>query len=138
MDKIFLSVGTNDIRECRGNGTRGLKAPLLYFVQQVKLLFPEAGVWIQSLVPLPWQHKYTFTNVQQFNEVIYEVCKHPHSFYFDIFEDFLGFNVKFNCMLRREQLFVDYKDIHLNKVGMGRLARRYLEIIHNTFNPLGY
>ena len=138
VNKVFLSVGTNDIRDCREKGVRGLKAVLLHVVEQVKLMFPDAMVWIQSLVPLPWQHKYTFQNVQEFNSVIYEVCKHTQSFYLDIFHDFLAFDLRHGCMLRRESLFVDGKNIHLNRFGMGRLARRYIELIHGTFNPCGY
>lgn len=138
VDKVFLSVGTNDIRECRKEGTRGLKAPLTYLVEQVKLLYPDAVIWIQSLVPLPWQHNFTFQNVLQCNQVIFEVCKDTHCFYLNIFDDFLMYNIRHDCKFRRESLFVDSKNIHLNRFGMGRLASRYIQLIHNTFNPLGY
>ena len=138
VEKVFVSVGTNDIRDCRENGTRVLKAPLLYLAEQLKLLYPEAVVWFQNLVPLPWQHKFTFRNVQEFNKIIYEVCKHTQMYFLDIFNDFLVFNPRYNSLRRRESLFVDSKNIHLNKFGLSRLARRYINLIHNSFNPLGF
>ena len=138
VDKVFVSVGTNDIRDCRENGTRALKIPLLYLAEQIKLLYPDAVVWLQNLVPLPWQHNYTFRNVQEFNSVIYEVCKHAQLYFLDIFSEFLVFNPMYNVLRRRESLFVDNKNIHLNKYGLSRLARRYINLIHNSFNPLGF
>ena len=138
VDKIILSVGTNDIRHCRKEGTRSLKVPLLYMVEQVKLLYPDAVVWLQSLIPLPWQHPHSVQNVQEFNSVIYEVCTHLNVFFLNVFADFLTFHPRYGLYYRNESLFLSGKNIHLNGRGMGRLARRYLNVIHSSFNPLAF
>ena len=138
VEKIFICVGTNDIRHCEEKGTRSMKVPLLYLAEQIKLMFPDAAVWFQSLLPLPWQNKFTYKNVEQFNQVIYEVCRQSQSYYLNVFQDFLVYNPYYGFSYRYEPLFVNYKNIHLNRTGLSILARRYINLIHNNFNPLGY
>ena len=138
VEKVFISVGTNDIRNCLEKGTRSLNSPLLYLAEQVKLMFPDAVVWFQNMIPLPWQNKYTYSNVEEFNKIIMEVCRHAQTFYLDIFNEFLVYNPYYGFSYRHEDLFIHSKNIHLNRLGLSILARRYINLIHSSFNPLGY
>ena len=139
VDKVLICVGSNDIRHCREKGVRHINSPLISLVEQIKLSFPEARIWLQSMVPLPLQHQYSVRNVEEFNKVLYEVCSYTETFYLDVFKEFLGFNPHRGCFLRRESLFVNKHNIHFNKFGLSLLARSYLSIIHATaFNPLSY
>ena len=139
VDKVFVCVGANDIRHCRENGVRHLKQPLVLLVEQIKMIFPHANVWFQCLVPLPLQHKYSVANVEQYNKLLFEICTFMKIYYLDILEHFLVFDERRGYFYRDEYLFVNRKNIHLNKLGLSILARSYLRCIHNNrFNPLGF
>ena len=139
VDKVFICVGANDIRNCRENGVRHLKSPLVQLSQKIKMLFPEADVWFQSLIPLTLQHQYSVRNVEQFNGLLYEVCKFTKNFFLDVFQRFLEYDYFSESFYRDESLFLNNPNIHLNKRGLGILAKSYLKLIHsNQFNPLGY
>ena len=62
VSKIFVSVGANDIRNCREKGVRHLKSPLNELAKKIKTQFPSACVWFQTLLPLPHQHNYSEKN----------------------------------------------------------------------------
>ena len=139
VDKVFICVGANDIRNCRDNGVRHLKSPLIQLAEHIKTLFTGATVWFQCLLPLPLQHEFSVQNVEQYNGLLYEVCSYTNCYFHDIFEGFLEYNYYEDCFYRNEYLFVSGKNIHLNKIGLGKLASRYLRLIYsNKFNPLGY
>ena len=55
-----------------------------------------------------------------------------------MFGEFLYYNNQIGFFRRSEPLFKDVRNIHLNRVGNGMLARSYLKVIHNSFNPMGY
>ena len=113
--------------------------PLVRLSQLVKLLFPDATVWFQCLMPLPLQHAYSIPNVEGYNKLLYEVCSYTSSYLLDIFDDFLCLNLHTGNYFRRESLFVNASNIHPNKRGLGVLAKSYLRVIHsNRFNPFGY
>lgn len=141
VNNIFICVGTNDIRNCRENGVRHLKSPLVRLAQHIKLLFPDAVVWFQCIIPLPLQHEYSVQNVEQFNALLYEVCIHNKTYFLDVFEDFLCYDYISDSFYRDEYYYVDTKNIHLNKRGLITLAKSYKRKIHSNrirFNPLGY
>ena len=139
VDKVFISVGANNIRNCRENGVRHLKAPLVRLARQVKLLFPDAAIWFQCIMPLPLQHEYTIRNVEGYNKLLYEVCSYTSTYLLDIFSKFLCLNLQSGNYYRRESYFIDSRNIHPNKLGLGVLARSYIKLIHSSrFNPLGY
>ena len=138
VEKVIVCVGTNDIRPFDKGGVRKLKSPLIRLARHVQLLYPSANVWFQNLVPLPFQHKFTFKNVEDFNKVLYEACTYTKCYVLNVFEQFLTFNPHIGYFRRKESLFKDLKNIHLNRVGVSILARNYLRIIYNSFNPLGY
>ena len=139
IDKVIVCVGANDIRHCREKGVRHLKGPLVSLVEQIKMCFPDASVWFQSIVPLPLQHQYTVRNVEQFNKLLFEVCTYTRIYFLNVFSKFLVFDHSRCCYFRNDLYFVDNRNIHLNKLGLSVLARSYIQLIHsNKFNPLGY
>ena len=139
VKKVFVCVGANDIRNCKENEVRHLKSPLVSLAEQIKVTFPDASVWFQCLMPLPLQHQYSVRNVEQYNKLLFEVCSYMKIYYLDVFKKFLVFNLMRGCYLRRESLFVNKYNVHLNKLGLCILASNYIRLIHSTsFNPLGY
>ena len=139
VEKVVVCVGTNDIRNCRENGVRHLKRPLVSLMEKIKLIFPDATVWFQSLIPLIVQNQFSVKNIEQFNSLLFEVCSYMKVYYLNIFGMFLKFDRERRGVFRNEFLFINSKNIHLNKIGLGLLARSYIRIIHsNTFNPLGF
>lgn len=134
VSQVFVSVGPNDIRDCRANGEKHLKEALSDLANKIKLLFPDAKVWFQCLIQLPEQHKFSIKNVNMYNNLLWEVCSNSQVYYMDCFSLFLGFNG-----YRREFLFKSRGNIHPNNFGLGILTRCYITLIHpRTFNPLGY
>ena len=139
VEKVFISVGANDIRHCRVNGVRHLKSPLVHLARQVKLLFPDAAIWFQCIIPLPLQHDYSVRNVEGYNRLLYEVCSYTGAYLLDVFDKFLCLNLASGNYYRRESYFIDSKNIHPNKVGLSVLAKGYIKVIHsNRHNPFGY
>ena len=140
VKKLFLSVGTNDIRHCK-DGIRHLKQPLANLMKFLKSNLPGAKIWFQSLPPIRTNGcKFTARNVIAMNNMIYYTCSRFKLFYMDIFGSFLNINGSIN-----PYLFPKYDetkksfDIHPNKRGMGVLAKAYIYIIHSKwFNPMGY
>ena len=60
-------------------------------------------------------------------------------YFLDVFGIFLKYDHERQGMFRNEYIFVSSKNIHLNKIGSGLLAKTYLRIIHaNKFNPVGF
>ena len=136
VTKMFVSVGTNDIRYCR-NGISHLKGELFRLVRVIKYCFPSAKIYIQSLIPLPITHdnsRLIVRNVLEFNKIIFHVCFHERAFMIDVFKSFL---YRGHC---NHFLFPNsVNDIHPNKRGLGVLARRYIDIIHSRhFDPLSH
>ena len=140
VTKLFVSVGTNDIRYCE-SGIAHLKGAVSSLMRTIKMILPNAKVWFQSLPPInPNGCKFTEKNVIQMNNLIYNMCSRYRLYYLDIFHAFLDAR---GCINSR--LFPHYDtirkrfDIHPNKKGMGVLARFYIFIIHSKwFNPLGF
>ena len=109
------------------------------YIEKLKLFYPDAIIWFQSLIPLIVQHQFTASCVTFFSDLLFEVCSYMKVYYLDVFGFFLKYDYKMQGMFRNEFLFVNKNNIHLNKIGLGILARVYIRIIHsNRFNPLGY
>ncbi len=140
VKKLFVSVGTNDIRYCQ-NGIKHLKNALCDLMRTIKTVLPGVKAWFQSIPPInPNGSKYTVRNVIQMNNMIYNMCSRFRMFYLNIFHAFLDHK---GCINTR--LFPGYDsnkkcfDIHPNKRGMGVLAKFYIYIIHSKwFNPEGF
>ena len=134
IDQVFLCVGTNDIRHCKQNGVKHLKAPLFRLIKKIQGQFPMAKIHVQSLLPQKVMNSYTIRNVLNFNAILFNTCVHLRLYYINVFHIFLDswkYTLNWGIFER--------DGIHPNKRGMGILARYYLFIIHNKqFNPLGW
>ena len=131
--KVFVSVGTNDIRYCT-RGVRHLTRPLQLLSERIKLCFPKADVFYQSLLPLPVVNPFVVENVNSFNDLLYEICTKNKIYFFNVFVDFLGYNYHRNAEMFEE----DQTNVHLNSYGLCCLASMYKYRIHSKkkFNPL--
>ena len=132
--KVFVSVGTNDIRHCT-RGVLHLTKPLRSLVERIKLCFPNARIWFQSLLPLPISNPYVIGNVENFNQLLFETCSKFGVFLHDVFTEFLGVDY------HRDKYFFEksINNVHLNSFGLGKLAKKYINLIHRRkFNPLIY
>ena len=138
IEKILISVGTNDIRHCR-KGIGHLNGPLKQLGKSIKDLTPSSKVFFQSLLPLPLLKnaaaKSIVHNILSFNQLLMNFCIFEKFYFMNIFNHFLDLNGQF----RNIRLFKSHGDIHPNNRGIGVLAKSYIIAIHNkSFNPLVY
>ena len=132
VEKIILSVGTNDFRYCQ-KGIGHLKYFLNKLIRDTKNMFPKAKVYVQSVLPVNRISTYIGRNVINFNRLIYEACVLQHCFYIDIFSSYLNFHgYNINTLLYRD-------DVHLNRYGNIMLAKTYISILNDSnFNPRSF
>lgn len=142
VEKICISVGTNDIRNCN-NGVNHLQGPFKQFCQKVVDLYPNSKVFFQTLLPLPcngendWK---TNSKVIRFNQIILNECIFRKFYVIDAFKSFmLPIRSRWSPHIRNDSLFSG-ADIHpsVNK-GNAVLARLYIRVLHSRyFNPYVY
>ncbi len=140
IKKLFICVGTNDIRNCH-HGIYHLKGPLQKLMAQVKLMAPTAKIWFQSLLPIPSNGSLVVVrNVVAMNSLLYDLCSRNRLLFIDVFRSFLNRSGSRNFLLfPKYDIVKKLWDIHPNARGMGVLARHYIFLIHTKwFNPLGY
>ncbi len=140
IKKLFISIGTNDIRYCK-NGLKHLKPVVCELMKSVRGLLPSTTVYFQSLLPIPSNGcPYTERNVVNMNNIIYYLCSRYRMYYVDVFSDFLNRNGSRNVLLfPKLDVGRNTFDIHPNARGYGVLARSYIYLIHSRwFNPQGY
>ena len=144
VDKICISVGTNDIRNCH-HGVNHLRGPLKQFCKNIKGLYPDSSVYFQTLLPLPckgsndWQ---TNHKVIRFNKILFDECVFNRFYVIDAFRSFILPRWSWSRgspHIRNEKCF-DENDIHPSvKFGMGVLAKLYLRVLHSKyFSPYVY
>jgi lysophospholipase L1-like esterase len=133
IDKIVVSVGTNDIKwyNCfTRNMRRDMKPKLITLVKELKQLFPSAQIYFHTVLPIRVVYKYTASSVHQFNNLLLEVCSQYRCFFFDCFSRFLDKQGNFYD----RTLFRD--NFHLNDAGLKVLCRALKFMIYgNLFNP---
>ena len=132
VEKIILSIGTNDIRCCQ-DGLGFLTKPLNQLLGKTKELFPNSNKIVQNLLPLPITNRYVASNALDFNCMFFKACTRFRFSVINVFDKFLDKNG-----FRSRLLFpANDRNVLLNSVGLGKLAKMYLTIIHsNYFNPL--
>ncbi len=142
VDKLCISVGTNDIRYCI-NGTRHLSSKFKSLCSTIKELFPHAKVYFQLLLPLPCRNSHdwqTNTNVMSINRIIFNECIFRKFHVMDAFRAFCSPRREFRSPeLRDSRLFVG-RNIHPSEAkGIGVLASLYIRAIHSKyFDPYTY
>ena len=134
VDKIVLSVGTNDVKwyNCFAKDMRrDLKPKLVKLVQDLKHLYPSAHISFQTVLPIRVVYKYTAASIHQFNNLLLEVCTQFGCTFFDCFARFLDCEGTYYS----RHLFRD--NWHLNNIGLKVLCRALKFLIYgNLYNPL--
>ena len=135
VDKLFVSVGTNDLRRCF-NGPNHLKGPLKHLSTTIKKLSSDSKVFFQSLLPLPlnnpgdWE---TNANICDLNIILYENCIYNRFYYIDAYVPFCNVRRWGRPDSRKEKLF-EKNGIHPSpEKGMGVLAKLYIRALHSKF-----
>jgi alkylated DNA repair dioxygenase AlkB len=141
VDKLLISVGTNDIRRVSDIGA--LRGPLKQLCGKISLLFPNCKVYFQSLLPLPLKNdndKLTNNRIIDYNRILFHECVFRRFFFIDVFYPFTKFKRVYNEPLKRFDPLFEKNGIHPNaQKGMGVLARFYIRAIHSRFfNPYVY
>ena len=141
VEKLLISVGTNDIRRVGDVGI--LRGPVKQLFGKIGLLFPRCKVYVQSLLPLPLQDdndKLTNKRVMDFNRILFNECVFRRFFFMDVFYPFTKFKRALSEPFKRFDPLFESNGIHPNpQKGMGVLARFYIRAIHSRyFNPYIY
>ena len=130
VDKVIVSVGTNDLRNNKRPSVGHLYTPMENLVAKIKTFYPGATIFIQSLLPQRVQNAFTVSNVLGFNKLLVKLSALNKCYYLDIFDDFLGENKHPNSSLYR------WDGIHLSNKGLSTLARAFIAKIRGRFNPI--
>ena len=130
VDKVIVSVGTNDLRNNKKDTVGHLYTPMENLVRKIRTYYPGAIIYIQSLLPQRVQNAFTVSNVLGFNKLLIKLAALNKCFYLDIFADFLGENNHPNPSLYR------WDGVHLSNKGLSTLARAFIAKIRGRFNPI--
>ena len=133
VKNIFICVGTNDITRNHRNGVTHLYAPIEGVLRKAMVLFPEADVYFQSLLPMPITNNRIVDDVLNFNKLVYKACKLNKCYFLDVFDKFLIDSDYLDYSLY--QFRNNRVDVHPSSKGLGILARAYINIIRERFNP---
>ena len=136
VDKIIVSLGTNEIkslRPCPKNSVLKFYNPIIRLVDQIRTLFPRAQIIFQSLLPIRVIYTYTAFSVHSFNEMLLDICGRFNCVFLDCFRLFLnseGSDINMDLYFDRR--------IHLNdKKGLPILCRALKNAIYGSvFNPM--
>ena len=136
VTKLIVSVGTNDIRNCK-EGVNHLRGPLKELCNTIDTLFPSSTVFFQSLLPLPLKNAedwVTNSTVLDFNRIIYNECIYRRYYLIEAFYPFTKFDRRWNEPPTRFNRLFEVKGIHPNpERGMGVLARMYIRALHSKY-----
>ena len=133
IDKIIVSVGTNDVKFYNSrarNMSKDLRPKLISLVKVIKQLFPSAQVHFQTMLPIKITYNYTAESVHQFNNLLLDICTQYNCFFFDCFSRFLdNEGIFYNRTLFRDKY-------HLNNAGLKVFCRALKFLVYsNVFNP---
>ena len=135
VDKVFVSVGTNDIRYCPN--VVELRSKLKSLCALTSELFPKSRIYFQSLIPLPCKSSndwVTNRKVIDFNRMLINECIFRRFHVLDAFSIFCSpFFDPSSPEIRNQSLF-NGSDIHPSKNrGMGALAKLYIRALHSRY-----
>ena len=135
VDKVFVSVGTNDIRYCPN--VIELKPKLKSLCALISELFPKSRIHFQSLIPLPCKSPndwVTNRKVIDFNRILVNECIFRRYHVLDAFSIFCTPFYDLSCPEIRNQMLFNGSDIHPSKNrGMGALAKLYIRALHSRY-----
>lgn len=101
-------------------------------LRKAKLLF-DCNVYLQSVVPIPGKPPGVADSVYNFNNAAVKACKSEKCYYLDVFNEFLdcvSFEKYFRVYPNNTSI-----DIHPNRLGMSILARAYISVVRDKFDP---
>ena len=139
IHKIILSLGTNDIRNIKDVNI--LEEPLEDLLKSTKTIYPQAEIYVQSLLPIRLSKGYSTANLEivdkcySFNRLLFKECKKFNIFYVDLFKQFLTPG-KPGTRDIKDDLYVD--QVHLSNRGVSVMARRFTYIVNKhslLFHP---
>ena len=145
MDKVILSVGTNDIkfhstlgykphpsnaRDIASKAMLKFRQPMVELVKKAQCLFPGAAIFVQSVIPMKNRYWYTVGNVHGFNSLLHDICRAYNCHYIDCSSRFLDIN---GCNTNT-QLFRDW--LHLNRWGKNILSNWFGYIVRSQSTTL--
>ena len=134
VDKVVMSVGTNDVKffdSSTKSVDKRFRQPLVRLVKLLKLSFPHAQIIFKCVLPMGIMYNYTAKSVHDFNYLLLDICTKYGCIFFDCFTKFLDqWGNLHNEYLYRDRL-------HLNDIGLRILCRALKFIIYNNvFNPI--
>jgi lysophospholipase L1-like esterase len=122
IQNIIFSEGTNDVRR-KSNGVSSMFSPVKSLLAKTRLLFPRAKVYVQSLIPMGFEHSWTPRNVHEFNSILRRCVREvPNCAYIDVFDEFLDSRKRYPL----KALFHD--SLHPSHKGCSVLARAFIMI----------
>jgi alkylated DNA repair dioxygenase AlkB len=135
VDKICISVGTNDLRYL--DSAHNFKFKFKSLCSLIKELYPLAKVYFQLLLPLPCRNRFdwkTNSNIMTLNRIIVNESIFRRFHVLDAFQPFcMRFRNPSLPDLRDNRLF-NGKNIHPSETrGIGVLAKLYIRAIHSNF-----
>ena len=129
IQKVIISVGTNDISNLNRRGVNHLYLSVEGLIKKAQALYPNADIYFQSVLPMPYGTDSALRdNVLNFNDVLYRVCKLNRCYFLDIFDSFLHSNGVMNYGLFRVDRY-GKPDVHLSSSDLSLLARAYIDKI---------
>ena len=138
VNKIILNVGTNDILNSPATASRNY-TPLHKIVTKLKLYYPGAKLYFTSVVPIPTHNNKISQAVLDFNKMLIRLCRATNSYYIDVLPDMLHYGFPGERDINETMYRWDYRkrcvDIHLSNRGLSALARQYIKVIDDRFNP---
>ena len=125
IQNVIFSIGTNDIRR-KGNGVSSLYYPLKSLLSKTRRLFPAAKLYLQSVIPMGFEFKWTPGNVLDFNDLQRRCAREiSNCSYIDVQDEFLDSRRKYPV----RSLYHD--TIHPSPKGCAILARAFIRISRN-------
>ena len=122
IQNIIFSVGTNDVRR-KSNGVSSMFSPVKSLLNKTRVLFPRAKIYVQSLIPMGFEHSWTPRNVHEFNSILRRCVREvPNCAYIDVFDEFLDSRRRYPL----KALFHD--SLHPSHKGCSVLARAFIMI----------
>ena len=127
VKKVILCIGTNDIRDCRGE-VNHMFYPFTQLIDKIRNYYPAALIYVQSLLPQKLVHSHIVDNVLNFLHLLQDACRAKNVYYIDVFHMFLNHRGFPDTSLFRPD------GIHPNWYGRKILARAYIKVIRGGFD----
>ncbi|WP_366931880.1 SGNH/GDSL hydrolase family protein [Moritella sp.] len=134
ITKVIISVGTNDILQCKPHTINRLYIPLQNMMRKAKLLF-NTEVLIQSVLPIPTFDNSIISDVHAFNKMCIQLCRNMRCRFIDVLYKFLDSDRYPDEKLYRYDTRRNRLDIHLSRDGLVVLGMAYIKCLRDRYDP---